>query len=330
MITFAKFYKAQLVSESTRRGFLGQIMGTVAAAMGSPTTLPNIPAKQLSKFSYDLTDVISVDSIANYINDYGGGDALSDEAVLKKAKKIHAAFAAGKLNTKTIKQLIVYDDNWLNVLQTIERDALEKFIIQNQQNLAPHIGDESNGLFLDALADMLDESDKTYALEELRYGFFTGDDYDVFNYIAPGDIKINGKVIMTQQQAIDKGIFEPMNDVISAISKYVEETADYIMKTDLDRSTDGNANYDAEYQDIEYSPADYKGGWEHDPDYQSLSMGESIVAEKNIHDAVRPGILKRQVKGKMTCSKARSLKSKQKNKGNNTAKAAQRYLNYHC
>lgn len=52
--------------------------------------------------------------------------------------------------------------------------------------------------------------------------------------------------------------------------------------------------------------------------------------EKNIHDAVRPGILKRQVKGKMTCSKARSLKSKQKNKGNNTAKASQRYINYHC
>jgi len=54
------------------------------------------------------------------------------------------------------------------------------------------------------------------------------------------------------------------------------------------------------------------------------------VQEKSIHDPVRPGILKRQVKGKMTCSKARGLKSKQKNKGNNTAKAAQRYLNYHC
>lgn len=55
-----------------------------------------------------------------------------------------------------------------------------------------------------------------------------------------------------------------------------------------------------------------------------------INEKKNIHDAVRPGILKRQVKGKMTCSKARSLKSKQKNKGNNTAKASQRYINYHC
>lgn len=51
---------------------------------------------------------------------------------------------------------------------------------------------------------------------------------------------------------------------------------------------------------------------------------------EDIHKPVRPGILKRQVSGKMTCTKARALKSKQKNKGNNTAKAAQRYLNYHC
>jgi len=52
------------------------------------------------------------------------------------------------------------------------------------------------------------------------------------------------------------------------------------------------------------------------------------LIEKNVHDPVRPGILKRQTKGKMTCSKARALKSKQKNKGNNTAKAAQRFMNY--
>ena len=55
-----------------------------------------------------------------------------------------------------------------------------------------------------------------------------------------------------------------------------------------------------------------------------------IEEDKNIHDPVRPGILKRQIKGKLTCSKVRALKSKQKNKGNNTAKGCQRYINYHC
>lgn len=55
------------------------------------------------------------------------------------------------------------------------------------------------------------------------------------------------------------------------------------------------------------------------------------LVEKSIDEPVRPGILKRQIKGKITCAKARALKSKQKNKGNNTAKAAQRFCNYrHC
>ena len=58
---------------------------------------------------------------------------------------------------------------------------------------------------------------------------------------------------------------------------------------------------------------------------------KEYVAEKNIDAPRHPGILKRQVKGKLTCSKARRLKAHQKNKGSLTAKAAQRFLNYrHC
>lgn len=55
-----------------------------------------------------------------------------------------------------------------------------------------------------------------------------------------------------------------------------------------------------------------------------------VMLKEGIHDPVRPGILKRQIPGKITCTKARALKSKQKNKSNNTAKAAQRFINYHC
>lgn len=62
------------------------------------------------------------------------------------------------------------------------------------------------------------------------------------------------------------------------------------------------------------------------PDYyQRLKK----YVEKTIHDPVRPGILKRAAGGgKLSCSKARAVKAKQKNKGNNTAKAAQRFCNY--
>jgi hypothetical protein len=57
---------------------------------------------------------------------------------------------------------------------------------------------------------------------------------------------------------------------------------------------------------------------------------KQYLLEKNINDPVRPGILKRRVSGKVTCSKARSIKAGQKNKGSNVAKAAQRFINYHC
>jgi hypothetical protein len=61
-----------------------------------------------------------------------------------------------------------------------------------------------------------------------------------------------------------------------------------------------------------------------------ITLKEYINEKKSIHDPVRPGILKRQIKGKVTCAKARAIKSKQKNKGSATAKGAQRFLNYHC
>jgi hypothetical protein len=58
----------------------------------------------------------------------------------------------------------------------------------------------------------------------------------------------------------------------------------------------------------------------------TLMTFKEYVLEKSIDEPRHPGILKRQVKGKLTCSKARRLKGK----GGLTAKAAQRYLNYHC
>lgn len=47
------------------------------------------------------------------------------------------------------------------------------------------------------------------------------------------------------------------------------------------------------------------------------------------HEPRNPGILKRRIKGKITCSKAHALKGSMKDKGSDTAKAAQRFLNYH-
>ena len=58
-----------------------------------------------------------------------------------------------------------------------------------------------------------------------------------------------------------------------------------------------------------------------------MTFKEYVLEKGNIDAPRHPGILKRQVKGKLTCSKARRLKGK----GGLTAKAAQRFLNYrHC
>jgi hypothetical protein len=65
-----------------------------------------------------------------------------------------------------------------------------------------------------------------------------------------------------------------------------------------------------------------------DEQFSNIHPTESfkIFFEKNIHEPRHPGILKRQVKGKLTCSKAKTLKGK----GGLTAKAANRFINYHC
>jgi len=51
--------------------------------------------------------------------------------------------------------------------------------------------------------------------------------------------------------------------------------------------------------------------------------------KKNIHEPVKPGILKKRL-GKLSCTKVRRERQGLKDKGTHYAKAAQRYLNYHC
>jgi 5'(3')-deoxyribonucleotidase len=65
-----------------------------------------------------------------------------------------------------------------------------------------------------------------------------------------------------------------------------------------------------------------------DEQFSKIPMTESfkIFFEKSIDEPRHPGILKRQVKGKLTCSKAKKLEGK----GGLTAKAARRFQNYHC
>lgn len=51
--------------------------------------------------------------------------------------------------------------------------------------------------------------------------------------------------------------------------------------------------------------------------------------KKNIHEPVKPGILKKRL-GELSCTKVRQYRRGLKDKGTHHAKAAARYINYHC
>ena len=72
-------------------------------------------------------------------------------------------------------------------------------------------------------------------------------------------------------------------------------------------------------------------GYHKDPSKKRSEQGSCVKVEdaEDKHKASNPGILSNQIKGKVTCSKAKSLRSSIKDKGSNTAKAAQRFINYH-
>ena len=72
-------------------------------------------------------------------------------------------------------------------------------------------------------------------------------------------------------------------------------------------------------------------GYHKDPNKKRGEQGSCVKAEdaEDKHKASKPGILSNQIKGKITCSKAKSLRSSIKDKGSHTAKAAQRFINYH-
>lgn len=331
MITFEKFYNAHIVNESTRRSFLKKAMGAIAGTFAGPGNVasPVAAAAKLGRpgfplYTYDVTDATSLPNIKLMLAMLHDQNPLSSKQMDLKANKIYEQFKSGRFNTSTLKKLIAVSEETRNLFITHYTGAGLDVLKSKMPDITnKQLYSEDVFLELRLYADRM--------FSNLETKLFTDNDEEIFNYLPPFEIYFKDNLLMNRDEAQLKHIFKSLEEVEKNLLNNAElrQAVERIAKKAQKKAAqDDKANKKAD--SIEYSPADYKGGWEHDPDYQSLSMGESIVAEKNIHDPVRPGILKRQVKGKMTCSKARSLKSKQKNKGNNTAKAAQRYLNYHC
>lgn len=337
MITFKKFYNAHVVNESTRRGFLKQAMGALAGAAAGPSNVaalasPAAPAAvKLGRpgfplFTYDISDAVNLPNIKLMLTMMHDDNPLPAQQLNAKADKILKQLTSIDFDnspvvrhTTTLKKLIATsEETRLLFVNSYVSNALKMLGSKvGYKNMYVHNDDTFVEFELYA--------DKMFS--NLLVKFLKQQDDELFNYLNPLDVFYGeDDLIMDVDEAFHKHIFK---------ATYEEVAKNFVNNADIKKAVDNVAKKvqtkiaQNKKDKIEYSPMDYKGGWENDPDTQPLSW-ESIVAEKSIHDPVRPGILKRQVKGKMTCSKARSLKSKQKNKGNNTAKAAQRYLNYHC
>jgi hypothetical protein len=310
MITFESFFVSHCFNEGTRRNFIKQVAGAVTSAIAAPATKAATVVSSIPNpnFGYDVSNAVEVSSLTELFSELWKNKKYTPQQLMQHSKKTHDFLKAAKvIDARTAKMLLAFD-----VANTSKMTAMF------QANRATKLGKQmglNDSQIQELVSNYFNEDAVMEDHLDMLIEFLATGDQEIFNHLMPLDVKIDGKVVMTKKQAIEQGVFKPL--------KALQTAADERIRKDIDRMKQNSMRDD----DIEYSPMDYKGGWENDPDTQPLSW-ESFIAEKSIHDPVRPGILKRQVKGKMTCSKARSLKSKQKNKGNNTAKAAQRFCNY--
>lgn len=312
MHQFNQTYAA--IIESTRRDFLKQATGAIAS-MASPlaSTASHVAGPSTFNFGYELSNAINIPTLTKLFQElWKNRDYSLDELHNHVRKSYKVLKSIKRIDDRTAKMLLAYNAEALELSSGFKtgyaRQTARKMNLDDEQTREFMRG-FSHDANLEGYLDMLME-------------FLATGNQQLFEHLWPLDIMIDNKIVMTKQQAIQSGIFNPL----SALKADMQQE----FTQELSKMQQRKPRQLQSRDDIEYSPADYKGGWQHDADYQSLSMGESTIAEKNIHDAVRPGILKRQTSGKLTCTKARALKSKQSNKGNNTAKAAQRYINYHC
>lgn len=318
MHQFNQTYAA--IIESTRRDFLKQATGAIASMtspmashMASPLASTASHVTGQPNFGYELSNTINIPTLTELFRElWKNRDYSLDEFRNHVRKSYGILRSAKRIDARTAKMLLAYNIEGLNLSATLKSQYASQ--MARQMNLDDEQTREFKRSFshdanLEGYLDMLME-------------FLATGNQQLFEHLWPLDIMIDNKIVMTKQQALQTGVFSPVSALKATMR---QEFAQELSKIQQRKPKQLQSR-----DDIEYSPADYKGGWQHDADYQSLSMGESTIAENNIHDAVRPGILKRQTSGKLTCTKARALKSKQSNKGNNTAKAAQRYINYHC
>ena len=256
-----------LYIESTRRDFLKQIAGTAAAATHNPGASKIIDAASSAHYSpaafnfgYEISNATTIPSLTQLFKslwDARKRKYTSDE-LKQHVEKSAKTLASGKpLDAKTALMLAASDPDVIAMSVSLKARQAARYT--KNINASTHLDYEKfYDEFLEEHLDMLMD-------------FFATGDTSFFANMWPLDIMFNNKVILSKQQAISRGIFSPVSQIKSNVEQYAQQA---VKRPARRPSTPQIKNRD----DIEYAPADYKGAWQHDADYQSLSMGESFNA----------------------------------------------------
>jgi hypothetical protein len=245
--------------ESTRRDFLKQIAGTAAAAIHNPGASKIIDAASSAHYSpaafnfgYEISNATTIPSLTELFKslwDARKRKYTSDELKQHVEKSAKTLTSGKPLDAKTALMLAASDPDVMAM--SVDLKARQAARYAKNINASTHLDYEQfYDEFFEEHLDML---------------------MDFFANMWPLDIMFNNKVILSKQQAISRGIFSPVSQIKSNVEQYAQQA---VKRPTQQPSTPQIKNRD----DIEYAPADYKGAWQHDADYQSLSMGESFNA----------------------------------------------------
>lgn len=256
--------------EATRRDFLKQAASAAIAIPAANTMQPAaaVPVA-INMHAYDIGDSTDIYTLQSTIAQYFNDSNLSREQIIQRANELRSKFANGKFSNKTLKQLIATSET-----------AMEAFIDQYSKALQREIAQLNSSIPMKTIQSAIniheeDDESMYHLFYELQGQFMRNENTDLFNYLMPNEVRQDENQIMSAAQAVGKNIFKSREHVMQMFNNMpqIKRDARQIIK----QIEEQHPQYNGEPQ---YSPMDYKGGWQHDADYQSLSMGESFSAAK--------------------------------------------------
>ena len=185
------------IIEATRRGFLKQAAGALAASVTPITKTVTAAAPQaLKTATYDIAAIVSSpETMQKIYTSLSWYDPTSLPPFDKWYGKIKTSFESGK---------------GINDI-----DLIQHLIIRFTET------DQQYAKSLRSMMKVLNGEDENTCLDSI-YSYMDDDMEDAFDYILPADISYNGKIIYSKDSLLKHNIFNPAEDVKERIYGEVE------------------------------------------------------------------------------------------------------------